>query len=348
MDQLAESKELDQELDVILGNGQKDSNGEGNQGRRLNSGEFASSWYTQMMTLLKRDFQRHWRDPIYLMNKLMLNIIGGVFMGFTFFQAKNTLQGTQNKVFATFMAFILSAPSAIRSTSLSSRLALIAETVFNVIGSSVFFVIWYWIVGLPTDRAGYSYLMMGFTFPFFYTSFVLSLAAMAPSSLIASLLYFGLFTFAVTFTGIIQPYRRLGWWKWMYRVSPFTYLVEGFAGQAVGHAELTCSSVELVPIIPPSGMSCHQYLDPFIQNVGGYLADSSDDSSCLYCAARTTDEFLAANLNVQYSHHWRDLGVVWGYVVFNVAAVFLLTYFFRIRRTGLRGLFGGRDALSND
>ncbi|KAF5344805.1 hypothetical protein D9758_014417 [Tetrapyrgos nigripes] len=296
-----ESKELDQELDLILGNGRKDSNGEGNQGRRLNSGEFASSWYTQMTTLLKRDFQRHWRDPIYLMNKLMLNIIGGVFMGFTFFQAKDTLQGTQNKVFATFMAFILSAPigdqihipfiqtrsiyelreraSRVYSWTALTTAQLIAETVFNVIGSSVFFVIWYWIVGFPTDRAGYSYLMMGFTFPFFYTSFVLSLAAMAPSSLIASLLYFGLFTFAVTFTGIIQPYRRLGWWKWMYRVNPFTYLVEGFAGQAVGHAELTCSSVELVPIIPPSGMSCHQYLDPFIQNAGGYLADSSDDSS---------------------------------------------------------------------
>ncbi|KAF5374350.1 hypothetical protein D9758_004563 [Tetrapyrgos nigripes] len=364
-----ESRQLDQELDTVLESGRKkDSDVNGNQARKR--GEFASSWYTQMTTLLKRDFQRHWRDPMYLMNKLMLNIIGGVFMGFTFFQAKDTLQGTQNKVFATFMAFILSAPigdqihipfiqtrsiyelreraSRVYSWTALTTAQLIAETVFNVIGSTVFFVIWYWIVGLPTDRAGYSYLMMGFTFPFFYTSFVLSLAAMAPSSLIASLLYFGLFTFAVTFTGMLQPYRRLGWWKWMYRVNPFTYLVEGFAGQAVGHAELTCSSIELVPIIPPSGMSCHQYLDPFIQNVGGYLADSSDDSSCLYCAARTTDEFLAANLNIQYSHHWRDLGVVWGYVVFNVVAVFALTYFFRIRRTGLRGLFGGRNALSND
>ncbi|KAG7087521.1 hypothetical protein E1B28_013480 [Marasmius oreades] len=349
-----ESKRLDQELDGILENGRKNSDVDARQ-----RGEFASSWYTQMTTLLKRDFQRHWRDPMYMMNKLMLNIIGGVFMGFTFFQAKDTLQGTQDKVFATFMAFILSAPigdqihipfiqtrsiyelreraSRIYSWTALTTAQLIAETVLNVIGSTVFFVIWYWIVGLPTDRAGYSYLMMGFTFPFFYTSFVLSLAAMAPSSLIASLLYFGLFTFAVTFTGMLQPYRRLGWWKWMYRVNPFTYLVEGFAGQAVGHAELTCSSIELVPITPPSGMSCHQYLDPFIQNASGYLADSTPGSSCLYCAARTTDEFLDANFHIQYSHHWRDLGVVWGYVVFNVVAIFVLTYVFRIRGIRLRG-----------
>ncbi|KAF5374285.1 hypothetical protein D9758_004542 [Tetrapyrgos nigripes] len=95
-----ESKELDQELDIILENGRKDSDVEGNQARRFNSGDFASSWYTQMTTLLKRDFQRHWRDPIYLMNKLMLNLVGGLFTGFTFFKAPDTLLGTQSKVFA--------------------------------------------------------------------------------------------------------------------------------------------------------------------------------------------------------------------------------------------------------
>jgi ATP-binding cassette, subfamily G (WHITE), member 2, SNQ2 len=31
----------------------------------------------------------------YIMAKLMLNIIGGLFIGFTFFKAKNTIQGTR-------------------------------------------------------------------------------------------------------------------------------------------------------------------------------------------------------------------------------------------------------------
>jgi hypothetical protein len=26
--------------------------------------------------------------------------------------------------------------------------------------------------------------------------------------------------------GVIQPFRELGWWKWMYRVSPYTYMIE--------------------------------------------------------------------------------------------------------------------------
>lgn len=30
--------------------------------------------------------------------------------------------------------------------------------------------------------------------------------------------------------GVLQPYRSLGWWQWMYRVSPFSYLIEGLLG----------------------------------------------------------------------------------------------------------------------
>lgn len=31
--------------------------------------------------------------------------------------------------------------------------------------------------------------------------------------------------------GVLQPYKHLGWWKWMYRASPYTYIIEGIVGQ---------------------------------------------------------------------------------------------------------------------
>ena len=31
--------------------------------------------------------------------------------------------------------------------------------------------------------------------------------------------------------GVLQPFSQLGWWRWMYRLSPFTYLIEGLLGQ---------------------------------------------------------------------------------------------------------------------
>lgn len=30
--------------------------------------------------------------------------------------------------------------------------------------------------------------------------------------------------------GVMQPFRELNWWKWMYYLSPFTYIVEGLTG----------------------------------------------------------------------------------------------------------------------
>lgn len=49
--------------------------------------------------LLVRNLTHYWRSPTYLMAKLMLNIVGGLFIGFTFFQRNDSLSGTQNKVF---------------------------------------------------------------------------------------------------------------------------------------------------------------------------------------------------------------------------------------------------------
>lgn len=63
--------------------------------------EFATSWFNQAYLLLDRAFRSYWRNPTYLIAKLALNIAGGLFIGFTFFKAKDSIQGTQNKLFVS-------------------------------------------------------------------------------------------------------------------------------------------------------------------------------------------------------------------------------------------------------
>ena len=63
--------------------------------------EFSTSWIFQVKTLWERDIVRHWRDPTYLVAKLALNIVAALFIGFTFFKAKDSIQGTQNKIFVS-------------------------------------------------------------------------------------------------------------------------------------------------------------------------------------------------------------------------------------------------------
>lgn len=61
--------------------------------------KYATSWFYQVRTLTERNMQSSWRDPTYIMSKVALNIVAGIFIGFTFFKAKDSMQGTQNKLF---------------------------------------------------------------------------------------------------------------------------------------------------------------------------------------------------------------------------------------------------------
>lgn len=87
---------------------------------------------------------------------------------------------------------------------------------------------------------------------------------------------------------------------------------------------------------------------------GGYLTNPNATSECLYCPFQTTDQYLYSGFNIEYSHRWRDVGILFGFIVFNVRrlpyrspylltdtyfpkvfAIFTLTYIFRIRKGSL-------------
>ncbi|KAF9461727.1 pleiotropic drug resistance ABC transporter [Collybia nuda] len=353
-----ESTSVQQEIDAIHAEGRSRPAVEAT----LHS-EFASSWGNQFFQLFNRGSRAHWRDPTYLFAKLILNIFGGLFIGFTFFKAKNTQQGTQNKLFAVYMASILSAPLSNqlqvpflnmrniyeireRPSRMYSWTALVAsqflaEIPWNFLGSGLFFLCWYWTVGFPSSRAGYTYLLFGVIFPLFYTSLAQAVAAMVPTAELAALLFSVLFSFILTFNGVLQPFRELNWWKWMYYVSPYTYFIEGTLGQALGRQSIACAPVELVTLTPPSGQTCGAFLQTYISNAGGYVANPDATSACDFCAFATTDQFLGASFNIFYSHHWRNAGILFGYILFNIAALFIFTWFFRIRTGSIFGSIKG-------
>ncbi|RXW18211.1 hypothetical protein EST38_g7644 [Candolleomyces aberdarensis] len=300
---------------------------------------YANPWIYQARIVVKRSFLTYWRDPTYLMSKLTLNIFGGLFIGFTFFKSEDTIQGSQNKLFAVFMATILSAPlggqlhvpyikmrniyeireraSRMYHWSALVTAQILVEIPWNILGSSLFFVCWYWTVGFPSSRGGYTYFMYGALFPIYYTTIALAVASMCATAEIASLMFSFLFSFVLTFDGVVQPYRELGWWRWMYHLSPFTYLIAGLVGQAVGRQPINCSGEELVTIQPPAGQTCGSFMGEYIQRAGGYLINSDAASDCQFCSSRNTDEWLGPTFNIYWHDRWRNLGLFICYIVFN-------------------------------
>lgn len=62
-------------------------------------GSYAVSWLTQYKAVQRRAFQIYWRSPEYIMGKVVLNVVAGLFLGFTFYIQKDaSVQAMQNKV----------------------------------------------------------------------------------------------------------------------------------------------------------------------------------------------------------------------------------------------------------
>ena len=75
---------------------------------------------------------------------------------------------------------------------------VVMELPWNILGSTLFFVCWYWTVGFANSRAGFTYLMYGVCFPIYYTTIALAVASMSPTAEIAGLMFSLLFSFVLT------------------------------------------------------------------------------------------------------------------------------------------------------
>lgn len=67
-----------------------------------NEGEFATPLSAQICLVSRRVFQQYWRSPSYIWSKIFLGAGSGLFIGFSFFKSDNSLQGSQNVIFAVF------------------------------------------------------------------------------------------------------------------------------------------------------------------------------------------------------------------------------------------------------
>ncbi|KAJ7856447.1 pleiotropic drug resistance ABC transporter [Mycena olivaceomarginata] len=307
--------------------------------------DFAASWMAQAKTLLRRDFHFRWRDPTYLLAKLVLNIASGLLIGFTFYQAKTTQQGTQNQLFAIFMSTILCAPlsNQLQVPFLDMRkIYEIREGPTKVLQLDrpcylgVF-------IGTSLEHPGViivlPLLMLGVVFPLWYTSFAQTIAAMAPSAEIA----------AVVFTFFFRLSRLSIQSAWMVAMDVSRVAIHVLDRGAfwVKHLESTtlpAAAVELLKVDPPSGQTCGAYFAQYISFAGGYLTNSDATSACEFCSTATTDQLLGPSFNIVYSRHWRDTGLMLVYIGFNIMALYALTYFFRIRTTSIFAVFKRRNA----
>ncbi|GAA6000108.1 hypothetical protein JCM10207_006055 [Rhodosporidiobolus poonsookiae] len=314
---------------------------------------YAAPLGQQFWIVTARVFQHYNRDPTYVMSKVMLNIVAGLFIGFSFWKAPTAQSGLQDRLFGVFMAVVLSAPlsqqlqpkflglrqlyiarespSRMYSWPIFVISSILVEIPWNILSGTLFWCCWYFTVGFPrsTNRAGYAWLMHMF-FEVYFPTFAQAVAAFSPTAMAASVLFSTLFSFVIIFNGVVQPVSQLPyfWRSWMYRLTPFTYLIEGLVSNALGGIQLHCTQSEFQRIVPPSGEECVSWLSTFTSSNGGY-AQVLDDGSCGYCTYSLGDQYLS-QLGMSFSHRWRDLSFMVAYICFNIFACFLAFYLFSV------------------
>ncbi|KAJ5151362.1 uncharacterized protein N7482_010614 [Penicillium canariense] len=351
-----EASEVKAELGRIRAAGSSPNDGTGLINTELDDqGEYAMPLIAQLWWVTRRVFQQYWREPAYIGAKYMLGVVSALFIGFSYFLPGQSIQGIQNRLFSSFMLTSIFStlvqqimPKFITQRSLyevrerpSKTYSWVAFVVSNIVveipyqillGVLVWASYYYPIYGAnqSLDQQG---LMMMFVVQFFpftstYADLVISSLPDAETAGTVATLSFALI---LTFNGVMQtPTALPGFWTFMYRVSPLTYLVAGMCGNALHGQQVRCSSRELSVLSPPEGMTCGQYLGDWLSASPGQLFNPSATTGCEICAFTTADQYLSLS-KIYYSQRWRNFGIGWAYIGFNIGGAILLYYVFRVR-----------------
>ncbi|KAK6224463.1 abc-2 type transporter [Colletotrichum tabaci] len=353
-----EFREVKEELRLLREQAGGQGPGDG-AGQEVLHKEFASSVWTQFRHVFVRTAKHFWRSPVYIWSKLTLTILLALYIGFTF-KSDNSLQGLQNQLYAFFMCLttvnefskqimpmfipqravyeVRERPSRVYrwTTYFLSNVAI--EMIWNTIAAVVFFFCWYYPARFTRNTTPDDVSIRGFTVFLFIWMFFLWLSTFSQlaiaaietadlASIPASL--FAILCMSFCGVGVVRADLPAIWADFMYWVSPMTYLVSGALSTCLHGSKVVCTAKELVRVPAPANTTCADFLGPFVQGAGGYLVDGAATDVCSYCSMRTTDDFLA-RFNIEYGDRWRNFGLLWLYVGFNIVAACGLYWLVRV------------------
>jgi pleiotropic drug resistance (PDR) family protein len=325
--------------------------------------EFAAPFGEQFRETTKRVFQQYWRSPAYIYSKTLLCVSSALFIGFSLYNMPNTQQGLQNQMFGIFMLMTIfgqlvqqimphfvtqralyevrERPSKAYSWKAFMLSNILVELPWNSLMAVLIFFCWYYPIGLyrnaiPTDEVhyrGFQLFLFTWMFLLFTSTFTHMIIAGIESAETGGNLANLMFSLCLVFCGVLAtPATFPRFWIFMYRVSPFTYMVSGLLATGLARSTVHCASNEYINFEPPQGETCQSYMQSYIDVAGGYLENEQATSGCQFCAIKSTDVFLK-QLSSDYNDVWRNFGILWVYVIFNIFAALALYWLIRMPKT---------------
>ncbi|AEO69668.1 uncharacterized protein THITE_2120354 [Thermothielavioides terrestris NRRL 8126] len=322
--------------------------------------EFAMPFYAQVWAVTQRIFQQYWRMPGYVLSKLALGTLSGLFVGFSFFQPGVTQAGMRGVAFAVFMVTTIfttlvqqiqplfvtqrslyevrERPSKVYSWKAFLIANIIVEMPYQILTGILAFASFYYpVVGIQ-ESARQGLVLLFIIQLFMYASaFAHMTIAALPDAQAAAGVVILLTMMSTIFSGVLQTRAALpGFWTFMYYVSPFTYWISGIVSTALHGRAVECSAAETLSFNPPPNMTCAEYLQPLAGVAQGTLQNPWDREACRYCSFSVADQYLAG-VDIFWADRWRNFGIMWAYIVFDIVVAIGLYYVFRVRGGGFMG-----------
>lgn len=285
----------------------------------------------QLILVSKRLFLRYWRLPEYNFTRVVLNMAVAVIVGLLFLRdANNTQTGATITFAALFLAVV---PSSLGSQNvvmptvqgrtvfyreiasgtykpLAFHTALgLVEIPFTAFATTVFTVIFYFMVGLTTSRFGYFFLATQLLY-FFAVMLGVFLSSVFAQDYFAAMIASSLTSIFSVLSGFfIRKDEMPVWWRWSTWINPFFYYLSGLVQNQMTDQVFTCTDSELLPIqLPPGFPSCEAIPG------GDFNFVTVEEGKCAFCPIPTGETLIDA-FSADDVNKWVALGALVAFII---------------------------------
>ncbi|ODV87461.1 hypothetical protein CANARDRAFT_5996 [[Candida] arabinofermentans NRRL YB-2248] len=324
---------------------------------------YANSYDKQFLYVLSRTYLQFWRSPVYLRAKFLECVMCALFVGFSYIGMDHTVAGAGGAFSSVFMLLLIALAminqshvyaiesrelfevrEALSNTFHWSALLLshtLLEIFWSTICEFICFICYYWPAQYSgtAHHAGYFFFIYVLIFPIYFMTYGLAVLYFSPDVPSASMINSNLFASMLLFCGILNPEQfSPHFWSFMYTASPFKYFVQAFVAPLLHDRKLECAFSEYSIMNPPDNQTCGQFLDRYVADNGGYIANPEEDTQCKYCPYTTQIE-VVAQYGIKWDQHWRNFGIVWIYIIFNFFAMLGGYWLFRVKKFSISDMF---------
>ncbi|KAL8967502.1 MAG: hypothetical protein Q9183_002892, partial [Haloplaca sp. 2 TL-2023] len=292
------------------------------------------SFPKQVKACIQRQYQIIWGDKPTFIIKQFATLVQALVVGSLFYKSSTDSAGLFSKSGALFFSLLYQALMALSEVtdSFAGRPVLAKHKAFAFFHPAAFCIaqiaadlpvllfqvsqfslVLYFMVGLKVSASAFFiYWVTLFAVSMCITAVMRAIGAVFSTFDGATKLSGFWFSALIVYTGYFIPKTQMHpWFVWIYWIDPLSYGFEILLSNEVHGQTIPCVNNNLIPNGPG-------YADPSFQSCAGVPGALQGATSV------SGDAYLQA-YSYQYSHLWRNFGIIWAWWAFFVAVTILAT-----------------------